>query len=86
MVSCSLWPLPFCAKLSINVYNIACVHVLFGWNFQILRVTKTAGDPSREVLKDSSQDLMLMCQHVRSTFDQAVASFKNGKGLKDMKF
>ncbi|XP_044505996.1 DNA-directed RNA polymerases I and III subunit RPAC2 [Mangifera indica] len=37
---------------------------------------QTTGDPAREVLKDACQDLMLMCQHVRSTFDKAVADFK----------
>ena len=37
------------------------------------------GDPANEVLKDSCQDLMLMCQHVRGTFDQAVADFKKKK-------
>ncbi|KAK1433207.1 hypothetical protein QVD17_10115 [Tagetes erecta] len=41
---------------------------------------QTTGDPANEVLKDSCQDLMLLCQHVRSTFDQAVADFKNNKG------
>ncbi|XP_027088000.2 uncharacterized protein [Coffea arabica] len=42
---------------------------------------QTTGDAAREVLKDSCQDLMLMCQHVRSTFDQAVLDFKNQKNL-----
>uniref|UniRef100_A0A5B7CBM9 DNA-directed RNA polymerases I and III subunit RPAC2 n=1 Tax=Davidia involucrata TaxID=16924 RepID=A0A5B7CBM9_DAVIN len=45
---------------------------------------QTTGDPASEVLKDSCQDLMLMCQHVRSTFDQAVADFKNAQALKGM--
>ncbi|XP_059660818.1 uncharacterized protein LOC132307153 [Cornus florida] len=45
---------------------------------------QTTGDPATEVLKDSCQDLMLMCQHVRSTVDQAVADFKNAQALKDM--
>uniref|UniRef100_A0A2P2JL29 Uncharacterized protein MANES_01G166500 n=1 Tax=Rhizophora mucronata TaxID=61149 RepID=A0A2P2JL29_RHIMU len=35
-----------------------------------------AGDPAREVLKDSCQNLMSMCQHVRSLFDESVAEFK----------
>ncbi|KAK4777678.1 hypothetical protein SAY87_017865 [Trapa incisa] len=39
---------------------------------------QTTGDPAREVLKDACQDLMQMCQHVRSTFDNAVADFKKG--------
>ncbi|KAI3785219.1 hypothetical protein L1987_44334 [Smallanthus sonchifolius] len=41
---------------------------------------QTTGDPAKEVLKDSCQDLMMICQHVRSTFDQAVADFKNIRG------
>ncbi|KAI3456054.1 hypothetical protein Pfo_012717 [Paulownia fortunei] len=45
---------------------------------------QTTGDPAREVLKDSGQDLMLVCQHVRSTFDQAVMEFKSKKGLEFM--
>ncbi|XP_020219417.1 DNA-directed RNA polymerases I and III subunit RPAC2 isoform X1 [Cajanus cajan] len=48
---------------------------------------QTTGDPAREVLNDACQDLMLMCQHVRSTFDKAVSDFKKGKtrkGNKDM--
>ncbi|KAG8385330.1 hypothetical protein BUALT_Bualt03G0031600 [Buddleja alternifolia] len=45
---------------------------------------QTTGDVAGEVLKDSCQDLMLVCQHVRSTFDQAVMEFKNKEGLKSM--
>ncbi|KAK4363742.1 hypothetical protein RND71_018983 [Anisodus tanguticus] len=45
---------------------------------------QTTGDPAREVLNDSSQDLMLICEHVRGTFDQAVLKFKTGKGLSTM--
>nr|GMD73435.1 DNA-directed RNA polymerases I and III subunit RPAC2 [Ipomoea batatas] len=41
---------------------------------------QTTGDPAKEVLKDSCQDLMLTCQHVRSTFDQAVEAFRNKNG------
>uniref|UniRef100_A0A2P2JKY8 DNA-directed RNA polymerases I and III subunit RPAC2 n=1 Tax=Rhizophora mucronata TaxID=61149 RepID=A0A2P2JKY8_RHIMU len=37
---------------------------------------QTTGDPAREVLKDSCQNLMSMCQHVRSLFDESVAEFK----------
>ncbi|CAI9266207.1 unnamed protein product [Lactuca saligna] len=40
---------------------------------------QTTGDPAKEVLKDSCQDLMMICQHVRSTFEQAVADFKNNE-------
>lgn len=43
-----------------------------------------AGEPAREVLKDSCQHMMLMCQHVRGTFDKAVNDFKSKKGGKDM--
>ncbi|XP_022886181.1 DNA-directed RNA polymerases I and III subunit RPAC2-like [Olea europaea var. sylvestris] len=45
---------------------------------------QTTGDPASEVLKDSCQDLMLICQHVRSTFDQAVVDFKNKNSLDAM--
>ncbi|KAK7301877.1 hypothetical protein RJT34_12754 [Clitoria ternatea] len=38
--------------------------------------TKPPGDPASEVLKDRCQNLMHMCQHVRSTFDEAVITFK----------
>ncbi|KAL1554002.1 DNA-directed RNA polymerases I and III subunit RPAC2-like isoform X1 [Salvia divinorum] len=38
---------------------------------------QTTGDPAREVLKDSCEDLMLLCKHVTNTFDQAVAEFKS---------
>ncbi|XP_071721352.1 uncharacterized protein [Rutidosis leptorrhynchoides] len=41
---------------------------------------QTTGDPAKEVLKDSCQDIMLIGQHVQSTFDQAVADFKNNQG------
>ncbi|KAK4351578.1 hypothetical protein RND71_030891 [Anisodus tanguticus] len=45
---------------------------------------QTTGDPAREVLNDSCQDLMLICEHVRGTFDQAILKFKTGKGLSAM--
>ncbi|XP_057433238.1 uncharacterized protein LOC130726044 [Lotus japonicus] len=45
---------------------------------------QTTGEPAREVLKDSCQHMMLMCQHVRGTFDKAVNDFKSKKGGKDM--
>ncbi|QCE12796.1 DNA-directed RNA polymerases I and III subunit RPAC2 [Vigna unguiculata] len=41
---------------------------------------QTTGDPASEVLKDACQDLMLMCRHVRSTFDKAVNDFKKQQG------
>ncbi|XP_015575526.1 DNA-directed RNA polymerases I and III subunit RPAC2 [Ricinus communis] len=37
---------------------------------------QTTGDPAREVLKDGCQNLMFMCEHVRSTFDKAVSDYK----------
>ncbi|BAF29370.1 uncharacterized protein [Oryza sativa Japonica Group] len=37
---------------------------------------QTTGDPAKDVLKDSLQDLMVMCQHVRGTFDTAVTQFR----------
>ncbi|GFP88309.1 DNA-directed RNA polymerases i and iii subunit rpc19 [Phtheirospermum japonicum] len=48
-----------------------------------LRV-QTTGDTAREVLIDSCQDLMLVCQHVRSTVDQAVMVFKSKQGVESM--
>ncbi|XP_022755851.1 DNA-directed RNA polymerases I and III subunit RPAC2-like [Durio zibethinus] len=45
---------------------------------------QTTGDPAREVLKDACQDLMLMCKHVRSTFDKAVEDFKASNAVKAM--
>lgn len=45
---------------------------------------QTTGDPASEVLKDACQDLMLMCQHVRSTFNKAVVDFKMSKPIEDM--
>ncbi|KAK7376833.1 hypothetical protein VNO80_02250 [Phaseolus coccineus] len=41
---------------------------------------QTTGDPASEVLKDACQDLMLMCQHVRGTFDKVVSDFKKQQG------
>ncbi|KAI5675069.1 hypothetical protein M9H77_06019 [Catharanthus roseus] len=37
---------------------------------------QTTGDAASEVLKDACQDLMLMCQHVRSTFEPAARQFR----------
>ncbi|XP_039173534.1 DNA-directed RNA polymerases I and III subunit RPAC2-like [Eucalyptus grandis] len=36
---------------------------------------QTMGEPAREVLKNACQDLMLMCQHIRGTFDKAVNDY-----------
>ena len=47
-------------------------------------LSASVGDPAREVLKDACQDLMLICQHVRSTFDKAVNDFKINNTEKDM--
>ncbi|EPS73720.1 hypothetical protein M569_01037 [Genlisea aurea] len=41
-----------------------------------LRV-QTTGENAREVLKDSCENLIHMCQHIRSSFAQAVTEFKN---------
>ncbi|KAK3200250.1 hypothetical protein Dsin_023665 [Dipteronia sinensis] len=46
---------------------------------------QTSGDPAREVLKDACLDLMLMCRHVRSTFDKAVEDFRVNEGVPDSK-
>ncbi|CAL4981484.1 unnamed protein product [Urochloa decumbens] len=40
---------------------------------------QTTGDPAKDVLKDALQDLMVMCQHVRGTFDNAVANHRATK-------
>ncbi|GER46529.1 DNA-directed RNA polymerase subunit L [Striga asiatica] len=45
---------------------------------------QTTGDPAREVLKDSCQDLMLVCQHVRNAADEAVTVFKSKQGVESM--
>ncbi|KAI5076128.1 hypothetical protein GOP47_0008193 [Adiantum capillus-veneris] len=42
---------------------------------------QTTGDPAKDVLKDALQDLMVMCQHIRKTFDTAVDQHKAAKGL-----
>ncbi|KAG0480837.1 hypothetical protein HPP92_011695 [Vanilla planifolia] len=42
---------------------------------------QTTGDPAKEVLKDSLHDLILMCRHVRSTFDKAVIDFKSSEEM-----
>ncbi|KAL6546417.1 hypothetical protein OROMI_022138 [Orobanche minor] len=44
-----------------------------------LRV-QTTGDTAREVLVDSCQDLMFVCEHIRNTFDQAVTAFRCREG------
>ncbi|KAH7663776.1 DNA-directed RNA polymerase protein [Dioscorea alata] len=37
---------------------------------------QTTGDPAKDVLKDALQNLMLMCKHVRTTFDDTVNDFR----------
>ncbi|CAN6164980.1 unnamed protein product, partial [Urochloa humidicola] len=39
----------------------------------------TKRDPAKDVLKDALQDQMVMCQHIRGTFDTAVADFRGNK-------
>ncbi|CAK7331372.1 unnamed protein product [Dovyalis caffra] len=46
---------------------------------------QTTGDPAREVLKDACQNLMLMCQHVRSTLDKAVDDYRSNPTDMDTK-
>jgi len=45
---------------------------------------QTTGDPAKDVFKDSLQDLVFICQHVRTTFDKSVADFKVSKPLEQM--
>ncbi|PON70853.1 DNA-directed RNA polymerase Rpb11, 13-16kDa subunit, conserved site [Parasponia andersonii] len=45
---------------------------------------QTTGEPAKDIMKDACQDLMLMCKHVRQTFDQAVVDFKKKKPVQDM--
>lgn len=47
-------------------------------------LSEFAGDAANEVLKDSCQDLMLICQHARKTFEQVVQDFKNEQALEVM--
>ncbi|XP_010312738.1 uncharacterized protein [Solanum lycopersicum] len=45
---------------------------------------QTTGDPARELLNDSCQDLMLICENVRETFEKAILKFKTEGGLSSM--
>ncbi|KAL1829063.1 hypothetical protein DCAR_0208361 [Daucus carota subsp. sativus] len=45
---------------------------------------QTTGDPANEILKDSCQDLLMICQHARKTFEQVVQDFKNKQALEAM--
>ncbi|XP_047049180.1 DNA-directed RNA polymerases I and III subunit RPAC2-like [Lolium rigidum] len=38
---------------------------------------QTTGDPAKDVMVDALQDLMVMCQHARGTFDTAVVDFRS---------
>ncbi|CAA6653671.1 unnamed protein product [Spirodela intermedia] len=37
---------------------------------------QTTGDPAKEVFKDALQNLLVMSQHVRTTFDRAVQDYR----------
>ncbi|CAN6555108.1 unnamed protein product [Malus baccata var. baccata] len=45
---------------------------------------QTTGDAAKTVFTDSCHDLMVMCQHVRSTFDKAVVDFRMSKSVNGM--
>ncbi|KQJ91915.1 DNA-directed RNA polymerases I and III subunit RPAC2 [Brachypodium distachyon] len=45
---------------------------------------QTTGDPAKDVMVDALQDLMVMCQHARGTFDTAVADFRANKPMERM--
>ncbi|ONK57681.1 uncharacterized protein A4U43_C09F2980 [Asparagus officinalis] len=45
---------------------------------------QTTGDSAKDVFKDSLQNLMFICQHVRTTFDKSVADFKVSQPLEQM--
>ncbi|PKU78670.1 DNA-directed RNA polymerase II subunit RPB11 [Dendrobium catenatum] len=45
---------------------------------------QTTGDSAKDVLKESFQDLILLCQHVRSTFEKSVADFKSTQSHQEM--
>ncbi|KAI5342625.1 hypothetical protein L3X38_010500 [Prunus dulcis] len=45
---------------------------------------QTTGDAAKDVFNDSCQDLMVICQHVRSTFDKAAVDFRMSKSVNGM--
>ncbi|XP_077250279.1 DNA-directed RNA polymerases I and III subunit RPAC2-like isoform X2 [Tasmannia lanceolata] len=45
---------------------------------------QTTGDSAKDVLKDALQDLMVMCEHVRKTFDKAGVDFRVTEPVKQM--
>lgn len=61
-------------EISLEVYNVYKADI--SWNF--------TGAAAKEVFKDASQDLMVVCQHVRSTFDKAVVDFRMSKSVNGM--
>ncbi|RAL37390.1 hypothetical protein DM860_000084 [Cuscuta australis] len=68
-----------------NLLHICGYNILHPLEARVNIRVQTTGDPAVEVLKDACHDLMLMCEHTRSTFDQALAKFKSEKGMKAMK-
>uniref|UniRef100_A0A7N0ZZG5 DNA-directed RNA polymerase RBP11-like dimerisation domain-containing protein n=1 Tax=Kalanchoe fedtschenkoi TaxID=63787 RepID=A0A7N0ZZG5_KALFE len=42
---------------------------------------QTTGAPANEVFRDGCQNLMSICQHVRSTFSNAVEEFKKKQAM-----
>ncbi|KAF6161002.1 hypothetical protein GIB67_007643 [Kingdonia uniflora] len=54
-----------------------------GYNSDV-KDLKQICDPAKEVLKDALQDLTAICQHVRSTFDNAVVDFRMSQPVKAM--
>ncbi|KAK1276729.1 hypothetical protein QJS04_geneDACA010006 [Acorus gramineus] len=46
---------------------------------------QTTGDPAKDVLKDALQDMVIISQHVRSTFDKAVIDFKASNSIAKVK-
>ncbi|GMH12729.1 hypothetical protein Nepgr_014570 [Nepenthes gracilis] len=45
---------------------------------------QTTGDHASEVLKDSCQNLMNICEHVRNTFENAVDEYRNSEATDSM--
>uniref|UniRef100_A0A0D9XQE6 DNA-directed RNA polymerases I and III subunit RPAC2 n=1 Tax=Leersia perrieri TaxID=77586 RepID=A0A0D9XQE6_9ORYZ len=45
---------------------------------------QTTGDPAKDVFKDALQDLIVMCQHVRGTFDNAVVDHRSNISAQQM--
>eukprot|EP00249_Psilotum_nudum_P003422 c16807_g1_i1 orf=336-719(-) len=45
---------------------------------------QTTGVPAKDLLKDGLQDLMVICQHVRATFEKAVEQHKVSKAMSEV--